>query len=157
MDFIGWIFKPTAPEATIVIVFICIVISLLNSSINRLLVSIFVGWKQYKEIQKELSEYRALTTEVMRTRDKKLMEKLKKKEPQIFNMQKKMFKPQLILFALSFSYILIWWFVLIPIYGANVVAYIPGVSPIPVFWWYFICSFLFGTLASRVIGVMPIE
>ena len=157
MNFIELLLKPDAPAATIVIMLICITISFLNSSINRLLVSRFVGWEQYRTMQKETSEYRAQMTQAMRKKDKKLLEKLKKKEPQILNMQKKMTKPQLVLFGLSFSYILVWWLILIPIYGPNIVAYIPGIGPIPVVWWYFICSFLFGTLSSRLLGITPIE
>jgi uncharacterized membrane protein (DUF106 family) len=157
MNFIEWFLTPNAPVATIVIMLICITISFLNSSINRLLVSRFVGWEQYRTMQKETSEYRAQMTQAMRKKDKKLLEKLKKKEPQILNMQKKMTKPQLVLFGLSFSYILVWWLILIPIYGPNIVAYIPGIGPIPVVWWYFICSFLFGTLSSRLLGITPIE
>ena len=157
MNFIEWFLTPIAPAATIVIMLICITISFLNSSINRLLVSRFVGWKQYRTMQKETSEYRAQMTQARRKNDKKLLEKLKRKEPQILNMQKKMAKPQLVLFGLSFSYILVWWLILIPIYGPNIVAYIPGIGPIPVVWWYFICSFLFGTLSSRLLGITPIE
>jgi uncharacterized membrane protein (DUF106 family) len=108
-------------------------------------------------MQKEISEYRSQTTQAMRSKDKKLLEKLKKKEPQILNMQKKMAKPQLVLFGLSFSYIVIWWLVLGPLYGTQIVAYIPIIGPQGVFWWYFICSFLFGTLSSRLLGIMPIE
>jgi uncharacterized membrane protein (DUF106 family) len=145
------------PYATFIIILICMAVSFANSSINRLLIGRFVGWDQYKISQKELAEYRSLTTQAIRTKDKKLMEKLKKKEPQILNMQKKMAKPQMVLLMLSFSYLFIWWFVLIPIYGGNFVAYIPGVGGIPVVWWYFICSFLLGTLASRILGIMPIE
>jgi len=144
------------PMATIAVMFICLVISFVNSSINRLLISRFVGWEQYGLMQKEISEYRAQTTRALRSNDKKLLEKLKKKEPQILNMQKKMAKPQLVLFGLSFSYILIWLF--IPQYiRADPVAYVPGIGGIPVVWWYFICSFLFGTLSSRLLGIMPIE
>jgi len=157
MNFIEDLLNPNAPAATIVVMLICIAISFLNSSINRLLVSRFVGWEQYRKMQKETSEYRAQTTQAMRKKDKKLLEKLKKKEPQILNMQKKMAKPQLVLFGLSFSYIFVWWLILTPVYGANVVAYVPGIGGITVFLWYFICSFLFGTLSSRLLGIMPIE
>jgi uncharacterized membrane protein (DUF106 family) len=108
-------------------------------------------------MQREISEYRSQTTQALRKKDQKLMDKLKKKEPQILNMQKKMVKPQMILFFLSFSYIFIWWFLLLPIYSIHTVAYIPGIGGITVFWWYFICSLLFGTLSSRILGVMPIE
>ena len=145
------------PMATITIILISMTISFANSALNRLLVSRLVGWKEYKKSQKELAEYRSQTSLAMRTKDKKLLEKLKKKESQIMNMQKKMAKPQLILFVLSFSYILIWWFVLTPTYGVNTVAYVPGIGSINVFYWYFISSMLFGTLSSRLLGIMPIE
>jgi uncharacterized membrane protein (DUF106 family) len=157
MDFIEWLLTPKPPGATIVVMLICMAISFANSSINRLLITRFVGWKQYRTMQKELSEYRTQTTQAMRKKDAKLLEKLKKKEPQILNMQKKMAKPQVVLFGLSFSYILIWLFVLGPLYGTHIVAYIPIIGQAGVFWWYFICSFLFGTLASRLLGIMPIE
>jgi len=144
------------PIATIIVMLISVAVSLTSSSLNRLLISRFVGWKQYRAMQKETSEYRAQMTQAMRKNDKKLLEKLKKKEPQILNMQKKMVKPQLVLFGLSFSYILIWF--IIPLYiHVDYAAYIPGIGGIPVVWWYFICSFLFGTLSSRLIGIMPIE
>jgi uncharacterized membrane protein (DUF106 family) len=146
-----------APIATIVIMLICIGVSFFNSGLNRFLIDRFVGWGQYREMQKEIAEHRKQTTQAMRSKDKKALEKLKRKESQILNMQKKMAKPQLVLFAISFSYIFIWWFVLTPLYGINIVAYIPGYGPVNVFYWYFICSFLFGTLASRVLGIMPIE
>ena len=145
------------PMATITIILISMTISFANSALNRLLVSRLVGWKEYKKSQKELAEYRSQTSLAMRTKDKKLLEKLKKKESQIMNMQKKMAKPQLILFVLSLSYILIWWFVLTPTYGVNTVAYVPGIGPINMFYWYFISSMLFGTLSSRLLGIMPIE
>lgn len=145
------------PIATITIMLICIGVSFFNSSLNRLLVSRFVGWHQYREMQKEISEYRSQTTKAMRSGDKKALEKLKRKESQILNMQKKMAKPQVVLFVISFSYIFIWWFILTPLYGISTVAYIPGIGPITVLWWYFICSFLFGTLSSRLLGIMPIE
>jgi uncharacterized membrane protein (DUF106 family) len=145
------------PIATFVIMGICMVVSFFNSSLNRLLISHFVGWEQYRVMQKELSEYRSQTTQAIRKGDKKQLEKLKKKESQILNMQKKMAKPQIVLFVLSFSYILIWLFILWPLYGGNIVAYIPVIGKASVFWWYFICSFFFGTFANRLLGIMPIE
>jgi uncharacterized membrane protein (DUF106 family) len=160
MDF-EWLLAPEPPGATIVVMLICMAVSFANSSINRLLITRFVGWNQYRTMQKELAEYRTQTTQAIRKKDTKLLEKLKKKEPQILNMQKKMAKPQLALFGLSFSYILIWLFVLNPLYQINgiptIVAYVPIIGQAPVYVWYFICSFLFGTLSSRLLGIMPIE
>lgn len=154
---IEWLLMPEAPGATIIIMLLCMTISLVNSSINRLLIMKLVGWEQYRSMQKEISEYRSQTTQALRSKDQKAMEKLKKKEQQILNMQKKMAKPQLALFGLSFSYIFIWLFVLGPTYMANTVAIIPGIGKINVFWWYFISSFMFGTVSSRLLGILPIE
>ncbi|RJS77874.1 DUF106 domain-containing protein [Candidatus Bathyarchaeota archaeon] len=152
-----WLLMPQAPGATVAIMIICALISFANSSINRFLINRLVGWKQYRIMQKEIAEYQSLTRQALRTKDKKLMEKIKKKEPQIMNMQKKMAKPQLIMFAIPFLYLLVWWLVLLPLYGANPVAYIPGIGGITIFYWYFIVSSLFGILASRLLGMMPIE
>jgi uncharacterized membrane protein (DUF106 family) len=157
MDFIGWLLTSDAPGATVTIMLICMVISLTNSSINRLLISRLIGWRQYKIMQKEISDYRVQTTQALRTKDKKLLEKLKKKESQILQMQTKLAKPQLILLGLSFSYIFVWLFILNPTYGINTVACIPGIGKITVLWWYFICSFLLGTVSSRLLNILSIE
>lgn len=148
---------PEAPGATIAIMLICMTISFANSTINRLLISRFVGWKQYKINQKEISEYRKLSTQAMRAKDTDTLERLKKQQSKIMSMQKKMAKPQLVLYGLSFSYILIWWFVIMPTYSTNTVAYIPGIGPVSVFYWYFICSMWFGIISSRLLGIMTIE
>jgi uncharacterized membrane protein (DUF106 family) len=143
------------PMATIQIMLISLTISFAVSSLNRLLISKFVGWKQYRVMQKEIAEYQAQLTQAMRTNDKKLMEKIKKKEPQIMNMQKKLLKPQLALFGLYPIYFIIWP-ILIPMYSGTV-AYIPGIGGIPFIYWYVICSLLFGVLSSRLLGMMPME
>jgi uncharacterized membrane protein (DUF106 family) len=154
------------PWSTFTIMGISIIIALINSSINRLLVSHFVGWEQYKSMQKETSEWRSQQMAAVRANDKKQLEKLKKKESQIMAMQKKMAKPQMILFGVSFIYIVVWIFFLTPTYGPRPVAYLPGFAGIlgfgehgsmGVFYWYPICSLLFGTLASRILGVLPME
>ena len=82
------------------------------------------------------------------------------------NMQKQMAKPQLILFGISFVYIVVWIFLLTPTFGATTVAYLPGFEntlgfgphgSMGVFYLYPICSFLFGTLATKIMGIVPIE
>ena len=147
------------PLATVVVMLVAVAVSFLNMSINRLLITRMCGWEEYRVMQKEMSEYRSQMMQAARANDKKLMEKLKKKQSQIDNMQKKMMKPQMILIPISFSYIIIWYLFLIPVYGATPVAVVPGIAPagIPVIFWYMICAFFFGTLSSRVIGVTPIE
>ncbi|MCX8176887.1 MAG: hypothetical protein N3F10_01100 [Candidatus Bathyarchaeota archaeon] len=157
MNPVEWLLMPQAPGATVTIMMICALISFFNYTVNRLLITHYIGWDQYRRMMKEISEYRALVRQAMSTRDKKLLEKLKKKEPQIMNMQSKMAKPQMLMYLFPLIYILIWWFGLLPFYGTNPVAYVPGIGRIPVLWWYFLASLLFSTLASRLLGMMPIE
>jgi uncharacterized membrane protein (DUF106 family) len=146
------------PIATLVIMLIAIAISFLNMGINRVLITRICGWEEYKVMRKETSEYQSQLMAAMRAKDTKRVEKLKKKESQIRNMQSKMMKPQMILLPISFSYIIIWYIFLIPTFGANAVAVVPGLAPagIPVIDWDMVCSFFFGTLASRIVGVTPI-
>jgi uncharacterized membrane protein (DUF106 family) len=146
-----------APVSTLIIMAIAVGIAFLNSGINRALINYFVGWEQYRVMQKEMAEYRSETMAAMRANDKKQIEKLKKKDSQMKNMQAKLAKPQMVQFGISFVYIVVWLFVLTPTFGGSVVAYIPGIGGVSVFYWYPICSFFFGLLSSRLIGIMPIE
>ena len=140
-------------------------IAFLNSGINRVLINYFVGWEQYRVMQKEMAEHRSETMAAMRANDKKQIEKLKKKDSQIKNMQAKMMKPQLLQFGISFVYLIVWFLVLTPVFGSTPMAYIPGIgtiasstpNAIAVFYWYPICSLFLGLLSSRIIGIMPIE
>jgi uncharacterized membrane protein (DUF106 family) len=165
------------PIATLIIMAIAAGIAFLNSGINRVLINYFIGWEQYRVMQKEMAEYRSETMAAMRANDKKQVEKLKKKDSQIKNMQAKMMKPQMVQFGISFVYLIVWFLVLTPTFHQAPMAYIPGIgtiagafhivnglpdgaaisSAIPVFYWYPICSLFFGLLSSRIIGIMPIE
>jgi uncharacterized membrane protein (DUF106 family) len=163
------------PLATLIIMGIAAGIAFLNSGINRVLINYFIGWEQYRVMQREMAEYRSETMSAMRSKDTKKVEKLKKKDSQIKNMQAKMMKPQMVQFGISFVYLIVWFLVLTPVFGSTQMAFIPGIgtianaqhivngvtaaSPnaIPVFYWYPICSLFFGLLSSRIIGIMPIE
>lgn len=163
------------PIATLIIMAIAAGIAFLNSGINRVLINYFVGWEQYRVMQREMAEYRSETMAAMRAKDTKKVEKLKKKDSQIKNMQAKMMKPQMVQFGISFMYLIVWFLVLTPVFGSTEMAFIPGIGTIanaqhivngvsivsanavPVFYWYPICSLFFGLLSSRIIGIMPIE
>lgn len=146
------------PIATAVIMLVAVSISFLNMIIQRLLITRMCGWEEYQLMRKETSEYQSQLMQAMRAKDTKRIEKLRKKETQIRNMQAKMMKPQTILLPISFSYIIIWYVFLIPTFGDRAVAIVPGIAAtgIPMFIWYLICSFFFGTLASRIVGVQPV-
>lgn len=147
----------TLPLATFIIMGIAAGIAFLNSGVNRLLIGYFIGWEQYRVMQKEMAEHRSETMAAARSGDKKQMEKLKKKQSQINNMQQKMMKPQMLQFGISFVYLIVWFLVLTPTFGSTTMAYLPGLGAISVFYWYPIASLFFGLLSSRLIGIMPIE
>ena len=106
------------PLATLIIMAISAVIAFLNTGVNRVLINYFVGWEQYRVMQKEMAEYRSETMKAMRANDKKQVEKLKKRESQVKNMQAKMVKPQMVQFAISFVYLIVWFLILTPTFGA---------------------------------------
>jgi uncharacterized membrane protein (DUF106 family) len=132
-------------------------IAILNTGLNRVLINYFVGWEQYRVMQKEMNEYRQETMAAARANDKKQMEKLKKKQSQVNAMQSKMMKPQMVQFGISFLYIFVWFFVLTPTFGNTSLVYLPGFGPVSVIYWYPIASFFLGLLGSRLLGIMPIE
>jgi uncharacterized membrane protein (DUF106 family) len=133
------------------------VIAFINTVVNRVLINYFVGWEQYRVMQKEMNEYRQETMAAARANDKKQMEKLKKRQSQINSMQAKMLKPQMVQFGVSFVYFFVWIFWLTPTYGGHAMVYVPGIGSLSVIYWYPICSFFLSVLASRIMGVMPIE
>ena len=143
------------PLSTLSIMAVAVTISFANMGLNRLLITRMIGWHEYRSMQKEMSEYNSERMSALRAKDTKTLERLKKKESQITAMQTKMFKPQLILIPITFIYFVIW-----PVltgFFPYTVAYVPGLGAQPFFIWYLICSFFFGTIASRVVGVTPIQ
>ncbi len=132
-------------------------IAFLNSGLNRVLINYFIGWEQYRVMQKEMNEFRQEQMAAARANDKKQMEKLKKRQSQITNMQSKMMKPQMVQFGISFVYLIVWFLVLTPTFQNISMAYLPGFGPLPVFYLYPVVSLFLGLLTSRIIGIMPID
>ena len=147
----------TSIDPALIIFGIATVIAFINTGLNRVLINYFVGWEQYRVMQKEMNEYRQETMAAARANDKKEMEKLKKRQSQINSMQQKMLRPQMVQFGISFVYIFFWYFVLTPTFGSRAMVYLPGIGALSVIYWYPICSFFLGLLASRILGVSPIE
>ena len=96
------------PTATVLIMLISATISFINMGLNRLLISHMIGWQEYKGMRKETSEYNSRRMAALRANDTKTLEKLKKKEKQIMNMQTKMMKPQMLLLLFTVVYFIIW-------------------------------------------------
>ena len=147
----------TSILAATIIFLVAAVIAFVNTAVNRVLINYFVGWEQYRVMQKEMNEYRSETMAAARANDKKQMEKLKKRQSQINSMQAKMIRPQMVQLGISFIYLIVWFLVLTPYFGVTSLVYLPGIGPVPVVYWYPICSFFLGVLGSRILGIMPIE
>ena len=49
------------PTATLIIMGIAAGIAFANSGVNRVLINYFIGWEQYRVMQKEMAEYRSET------------------------------------------------------------------------------------------------
>jgi uncharacterized membrane protein (DUF106 family) len=139
------------------IVGIALGIAFLNTAINRVLINYFVGWEQYRVMQKEMAEFRQEQMAAARANDKKQLEKLKRKQSQITNMQSKMMKPQIVQFGISFVYLIVWFLVLTPTFQNISMAYLPGIGPIPVFYLYPLVSVFLGLISQRLLDIMPIE
>jgi uncharacterized membrane protein (DUF106 family) len=143
------------PTATLLIMLVAVVISFANMALNRALITKMIGWREYRSMQKEMAEYNAQRMAAVRANDTKTLERLKKKESQIQAMQTKLFKPQMLLLPITFIYLIIWP-ALIGVFPFFV-AYIPGFGAQSFFIWYLICSFFFGTIVSRILGITPIQ
>ncbi len=142
------------PYSTLFILGISTGISLVTSITNRLL----TNREQMKAWNQEISAWRADSLKATRSGDKKLKAKVDKQQKHIMQLQSKMSMQSLKTTGIWFiPLMLLWIFFLTPTY-ANVasVAYLPwisGVFPLPLFWWYLLCSFLSNSLITRALGL----
>lgn len=152
------------PFSTIFIFLLAATISFLTSLANRLM----TNPEKSKKWRKEISEWNSQLREAQRNGDKKRVEKLMKKQQYILQLQSKMmWKSMKVMLLFIVPLFLIWQF-LGGFYtspeGPITIAYFPGLgSIIPVvnmvslFWWYLLCSFLFGTVFSHLLGLVGVE
>jgi|Deesub1362B_J571_1020462.scaffolds.fasta_scaffold06982_2 uncharacterized membrane protein (DUF106 family) len=151
-------FLQSIPASTTFILLLSMGLTLLTSFANRLL----TNPEKTRAWRKEIMEWNAEFQKARKTGDKKLMEKVMKRQKYILQLQSKMMLNSLKLFALfAIPFFLLWQF-LLGFYGKNPVAYFPGIgheinlgfTVFPsIIWWYFLCSTLFGTIFSRVLGL----
>lgn len=155
-------FPPTdIPYSTLFMFFLALLISLLTSLTNRLL----NNPEKSKAWRKEIAEWNSELRQAQKANDKKTVEKLMKKQKQILQLQSKMtwqsMKVTMIFFV---PLILIWQFLSATFTATEGIAYFPGIGPtlpIPLFntsviWWYLLCSMLFGTIFSHVLGITEV-
>lgn len=155
------------PFSTIFILLLAATVSLLTSLANRLL----TNPEKSKAWRKEIADWNTKLREAKREKDKKRTEKLMKKQQHILQLQSKMMWQSMKVMVLFIVPLFLIWQFLGGFYtsaeGPVSVAYFPGIGPIislpllgnivSLFWWYMLCSFLFGTLFSHLFGLVPME
>ncbi|MEM2953919.1 MAG: EMC3/TMCO1 family protein [Candidatus Bathyarchaeia archaeon] len=155
-------FPPTTPPgSTIFILIIAASISFLISLANRLT----TDPEKTKAWRKEIAEWNDQIRKARINGDKKQMEKLLKKQQYIFQLQAKMSWQSMKVSFLFFIPLMIVWYILSGVYFKQEVpplAYFPGVGGQllwfhSLFWWYLLCSLLFSTIFSHLLGISSVE
>ena len=153
------------PYSTLFIFGIAGLVALLTTFVNRLL----TDPKKSKEVRKEVGEWNKELREAQRAKDKKTIEKLMKKQQYIMQMQTKMMWSSMKVSLLFLIPLLLMWQVLGGFFTNNgvqiAIAIFPGVGatlPLPIFntsliWWYLLCSLLFGTTFSHLLGLTEVS
>ena len=149
------------PISTIFILFLSMALTLITSLANRFL----TNQEQLRTWRREIAEWTAESKKAAKTGDKKLLAKVKKQQPYVMKIQSKMmWQSMKVSFLFMIPFLLLWSLFLTPTFGdVAAVAYMPTIisaygssiswMPIPLFLWYLLCSFLFGTLFARILGL----
>jgi uncharacterized membrane protein (DUF106 family) len=149
------------PLSAIFLVLLAALISLLTTFTNRLL----TNPEQSKAWRREIAEWNKEFQEARREGDKKKLEKVTKKQKQILQLQSKMMGQSIKVTLIFIVPLFIIWSILGGFYSGRAVAYLPGVGanlPLPIFsssllWWYLLCSMLFGTIFSHLLGITEVS
>lgn len=166
-------FLAQPPVITVIVMLVSVVMSFSSSFIN----SRFMPKEhrqKVRDLQKKISaltkEKNANMKEAKSTNDKKLLKKAQKQEKQILQLQTQVLSlssKQFRVLPITMGVFFIVWLLLTgsilgiklftsPFIGPDPVAYLPwfgGVMQLSLFYWYLICSFLFGALFSRIFGL----
>jgi uncharacterized membrane protein (DUF106 family) len=144
------------PVSTVFILLLSMALTLVTSLANRFL----TNQNQLRAWRQEIAEWTAEFNKARKTQDKKLLAKVKKKQVDITKIQSKMtWQSMKVSLIFMIPFFLLWTLFLNPTFGLTAVAYIPNILEggswiaIPLFWWYLLCSFLFGTLFAKVLGL----
>jgi len=159
----------TIPASTFFILCLSALMAFLTSLISRLSAS-KEQMEQLRAWKREIDAWTSDFNKAKRTGDKKLLRKVQRQEKRVKQLQMKMASQSfrqmktvpifMILFILMWlpltGKLLYWDLFKGPFTGGETVAYLPwfgGVMPLNLITWYILCSFLFSTLFSRLLGV----
>jgi uncharacterized membrane protein (DUF106 family) len=146
-------------------------VSLLTTLVNRRL----TDPEKSKASRKEISDWNTEMRKAQRSKDKKALEKVMKKQQYIMQLQSKTMWQSMKVSLLFLVPLFIMWQVLGGFYTYHdlvtnssapiPLAYLPGIGPnlpLPIFnysliWWYLLCSLLFGTVFQHVFGLIEVS
>jgi uncharacterized membrane protein (DUF106 family) len=143
---------------TLFILLLAATISFLTSLANRLL----TNPEKSRAWRKEVMEWNEQLRKAQKKGDKKQIDKLMKKQQYILQVQSKMmWQSMKVTFLFLIPIILVWQF-LIRTYGNVDIAFFPGIGPqlgpfSSLYWWYLLCSLLFGLVFSHMLGLTSVE
>ncbi|KON31733.1 hypothetical protein AC477_03890 [miscellaneous Crenarchaeota group-1 archaeon SG8-32-1] len=161
------------PVVTLIVLFVSISMSFASSFINSRFMpkehrqKVAALNRQISALRKEIGENKKTAKS---TDDKKLLRKTQKQEKHLLQLQSQalsLSSKQFRVLPITMALFLVVWLLLTgnvlgfklftsPFIGPEPVAYLPwleGVFPLTLFYWYLICSFLFGSLFSRIFGL----
>jgi uncharacterized membrane protein (DUF106 family) len=114
-----------------------------------------------------VGEWNKELREAQRSKDKKTVDKLMKKQQYIMKLQSKMMWQSMKVSLLFLVPLLIMWQLLGGFFTGVDIAVFPGLGPnisLPLgitfgslFWWYLLSSFLSGTVFSHVFGIIEVS
>lgn len=137
------------PGATVAIMLLALFISFALSSANRLLTN-----KEQMDVwRRDIAAWNAEFKEARKSGDKKRLAKAQKQQSRILKLQSKMSLQQMKVFAISFIPILLLWRLLGGFYGNHAVVFLPQFGPLPLIYWYMLCSYMFGLYFQRIFGL----
>ncbi|KYH37531.1 MAG: membrane protein [Candidatus Bathyarchaeota archaeon B24] len=130
-------------------------LSALMTIFSTLLNKLIMSEELQKAYTKELSEYKRLMSEYKMKGDKKILIKIRKKEPIIANLSKKVLIRTVLRMAILLAFAWGFFAVIGAVFGPDYTIFIPFPVETPVGWfvWYFICIFASSLPLSKLLGI----
>jgi uncharacterized membrane protein (DUF106 family) len=152
------------PYSTLFILSLSALISLLTTLVNRR----FTDPEKSRAWRKEISDWNKDLRDAQRSKDKKTLDKVMKKQKYIMQLQSKMMFQSMKVSLLFLIPLLLMWQILGGFFKQTPIAYFPGIGHTLVlpllniafsslFWWYLLCSLLFGTVFQHVFRLIEVS
>lgn len=142
------------PASTFFVIGVSLLLSLISLGVNRLLTDI----EQFKEYNRDVREWMTSLREAEKSGDKRVYEKLKRKEARIKRLQSLVMRQRFRALLITMVPMLVIWNVLNAVFKDVTVAVLPFEAPfigsnLTFFWWYLFCSFAASSPLTRLLGL----